>query len=146
MTPQVPAGQGAAPGTGGQTQGGAGQPGAGAQAPAGGMQGGSAGSEGSGGGNAVPRRPKQDATNPRGDDTVNLIDAAIPVLVNDSARHPDDVENGGPLPAVFGAAAVAVGGFHLAVRSPDRLRRNLMGGPPDGTDPDHRRHATPSDA
>ena len=144
MTPQVPAGQGAH-GAGTQNPSGAGQPGSGTQAPTGQPQGGT-GVEGAGSGNAPPRRPGPDVTDAGDDHTVDLIDAAIPGVVADSPGHADDIENGGPLPTVFGAAAVAVGGFHLAVRSSDRLRRNLMGGPPDGADPDHRRHATPSDA
>jgi hypothetical protein len=142
MSPQTPGGQ-STPGNGSQNPGGAGQPGSGTQAPTGGPQGGSGGAEGAGSGNVSPRRNGQDAADPHGDDTVDLIDAAIPSLVANSARSADDIESGGPLPTVFGAAVVAVGGFHLAATSPDRLRRGLIGGPPVGADPDRRRHANP---
>jgi hypothetical protein len=46
-----------------------------------------------------------------------------------------ETERAGPIPTVFGAAAVAAGGFHLALRSPGRFRHELMKGPPNGADP-----------
>lgn len=148
-TPHVPAGQGAQGGgnqgqTGGaqgaaggtipgQTGGGSG--GTGAQGPAGGAQGGTGGSRGDGGGGsgggASLLPSERDATDP----PVDLIDEAIPVLVANSLHHADDTEDAGALPTVFGAAAVAAGGFQLAVRNPDRPRRGLDGGPPDGDGP-----------
>ena len=61
-------------------------------------------------------------------DPADLVDEAIPALVAGA----DEEKDAGALPTVFGAAVVALGGYQLALRTPDRLGRNLTGGPPQG--------------
>lgn len=123
---QGPAG-GAVQGPAGSAQGTSGT-----QAPAGVPQGGT-GSPAGGGAN--PSGPQEEASDTNGQAAAyEVIDEAIPSLVANSYHHVDDPEDSaGALPTVFGAAAVAAGGFHLALRG-DRARRGLAGGPPDGSD------------
>lgn len=150
-TPQAPAGQNPQGNVGGQGNAAApvqgptgaqpGTPGNGSS-PAGVPQGGTGGPAGAGGG--APNRPAQDASDPNGQAAAfDVIDEAIPELVANSYHHVDDTEDTGALPVVFGAAAVAVGGFHIALRG-ERLGRGLAGGPPDGADPASRRDPVPT--
>lgn len=123
-TPDVPGGPGApSGGNQGQTGGGQANPGGGS-APNGGSQGGSNGGGSGGGSGAFLLHP----ADPNAEPPADLIDEAIPVLVANSLTHADDPEDAaGALPTVFGAAAVAAGGFHLAFRG-DRTGRAKSGG------------------
>jgi hypothetical protein len=134
--PQAPAGQGAQGGSQGQP---GNRPDSGGEGPTGGAQGGS----GSGAG-AFLLRHGHDGADPHLEEAIDLIDAAIPALVMNSPQNAGNTEDGGALPTVFGAAAVAAGGLHLALRGPEHLGRGLVTGPPDGARPDSRRNASPS--
>ncbi len=93
-------------------------------APTGGGQGRSSSGGSSGGSGAFLLHP----ADPNSEPPADLIDEAIPVLVANSLTHTDDPEDAaGAVPTAFGAAAVAVGGFHLALRG-DRTGRANSGG------------------
>jgi len=132
-TPRTPAGQDSRGAAGNSGPPGAGNRIPGVPGPAGSTGGATGGPDRSGnGGRPVPPRPGQEGPDGHADDTVDLIDAAIPAMVANAHRDAGDRESDGPMPTVLGAAAVAAGGFHLALRGPDRLRRGLNGARPDG--------------
>lgn len=133
-------GQGAEGHSGGQTA----NPGTGAGAE---MQGGAPGAAGgggsggsSGGGAAYLDRPHIEIRGLDPDSARDLIDEAIPSLVaQDRSPNHDDSQPG--LSTLFGAAAVAAGGFQLALRKDDGRRGSLEQGPSDGDDASRGRNA-----